>query len=115
MTSRKTSAGEPSVSDALKPGNELVAAGYALYGSATMLVLALGKGKGVHGFMYDPSLGEFILTDPNMKIPEKGNIYSINEGKIMFATLLVIRSTTTPLKRTLAVGKQPVRGGEKVF
>ncbi|CAB3244069.1 unnamed protein product [Arctia plantaginis] len=77
---RKKSDGEPTEADALQPGNELVAAGYALYGSATMMVLALGKGKGVHGFMYDPSLGEFILTDPNMRIPEKGNIYSINEG-----------------------------------
>ncbi|XP_068622588.1 fructose-1,6-bisphosphatase 1 [Battus philenor] len=77
---KKTSEGEPSEADALRPGKELVAAGYALYGSATMMVLTLGKGKGVNGFMYDPSLGEFILTDPNMRIPEKGNIYSINEG-----------------------------------
>ncbi|XP_013140502.1 PREDICTED: fructose-1,6-bisphosphatase 1 [Papilio polytes] len=77
---KKTSSGEPSESDALRPGREVVAAGYALYGSATMMVLALGRGRGVNGFMYDPSLGEFILTDPNMRIPEKGNIYSINEG-----------------------------------
>lgn len=79
--SRKKSQGEPTEADALQPGNVLVAAGYALYGSATMLVLSLGKGKGVDGFMYDPSIGEFILTDPSMKIPEKGNIYSINEGE----------------------------------
>ncbi|VVC97103.1 unnamed protein product [Leptidea sinapis] len=58
---------------------ELVAAGYALYGSATMMVLSLGHGRGVNGFMYDPSIGEFILTDPNMRVPEKGKIYSINE------------------------------------
>ncbi|XP_063829775.1 fructose-1,6-bisphosphatase 1 [Ostrinia nubilalis] len=77
---KKTSDGEPSEADALKPGNQLVAAGYALYGSATMMVLSLGKGKGVNGFMYDPSIGEFILTDPNMRIPEKGKIYSLNEG-----------------------------------
>ncbi|CAH4022902.1 unnamed protein product [Pieris brassicae] len=77
---KKTSEGEPTESDALRPGRELVAAGYALYGSATMMVLAIGKGKGVNGFMYDPSIGEFILTDPNMRIPEKGKIYSINEG-----------------------------------
>lgn len=80
---RKRSTTEPSLSDVLRPGRELVAAGYALYGSATMLVLSLGVGKGVHGFMYDPSLGEFILTDPNMRIPEKGKIYSINEGKFL--------------------------------
>lgn len=43
-----------------------------------MLVLSLGHG--VNGFMYDPSIGEFILTDPNIKIPDRGNIYSINEG-----------------------------------
>ncbi|XP_063383088.1 fructose-1,6-bisphosphatase 1 [Cydia fagiglandana] len=77
---KKQSEGEPSVADALRPGRELVAAGYALYGSATMMVLSLGTGRGAHGFMYDPSIGEFILTDPSMKIPEKGNIYSINEG-----------------------------------
>ncbi|XP_059047872.1 fructose-1,6-bisphosphatase 1 [Achroia grisella] len=77
---KKTSNGEPSVADALRPGSELVAAGYALYGSATMLVLSIGKGKGVNGFLYDPSIGEFILTDPNMRIPERGNIFSVNEG-----------------------------------
>lgn len=77
---KKSTDGEPTESDALRPGNQLVAAGYALYGSATMMVLAIGKGKGVNGFMYDPSIGEFILTDRNMKIPEKGKIYSINEG-----------------------------------
>ncbi|KAL0820987.1 hypothetical protein ABMA28_005636 [Loxostege sticticalis] len=77
---KKQTEGEPTEADALKPGNQLVAAGYALYGSATMMVLAIGKGKGVNGFMYDPSIGEFILTDPNMRIPDKGKIYSINEG-----------------------------------
>ncbi|XP_019871486.1 fructose-1,6-bisphosphatase 1 [Aethina tumida] len=66
------------VKDALKPGNKVVAAGYALYGSATMLVLSIGNG--VNGFMLDPSIGEFILTEKNMVIPNKGNIYSINEG-----------------------------------
>lgn len=77
---RKDSPGNPQEVDALRPGNELVAAGYALYGSATMVVLGLGKDKGVNGFMYDPALGEFILTDPNMTIPKRGKIYSINEG-----------------------------------
>ncbi|XP_034833132.1 fructose-1,6-bisphosphatase 1 [Maniola hyperantus] len=77
---KKTTPGEPNESDALRPGNELVTAGYALYGSATMLVLCLGRGKGVNGFLYDPSIGEFILTDPSMRIPDKGKIYSINEG-----------------------------------
>lgn len=45
-----------------------------------MVVLGL-KGSGVNGFMLDPSIGEFILTDPGMKVPPRGNIYSINEGK----------------------------------
>lgn len=68
---------KPGVKDALVSGREIVAAGYALYGSATMFVISLGDG--VHGFMLDPSIGEFILTDPNMKIKPRGKIYSVNE------------------------------------
>ncbi|MCL4132718.1 UNVERIFIED_CONTAM: hypothetical protein GTU68_051271, partial [Idotea baltica] len=75
---RKTTDTPPSVEDALQPGRTLVAAGYALYGSATMLVLSTGNG--VNGFMLDPSIGEFVLTDPNMRVKEKGKIYSLNEG-----------------------------------
>jgi len=75
---KKESAGIPTVQDALKPGRKLVAAGYALYGSATALVLSTGHG--VHGFMLDPAIGEFILTDPSMTVPSRGKIYSINEG-----------------------------------
>lgn len=75
---RKTSANEPSEKDALQPGRNLVAAGYALYGSATMLVLAMSCG--VNCFMLDPSIGEFILVDRDVKIKKKGNTYSINEG-----------------------------------
>ncbi|XP_060836707.1 fructose-1,6-bisphosphatase 1-like isoform X1 [Rhopalosiphum padi] len=71
---------ETNVENAFQPGRNMVAAGYALYGSATMMVLALGKGSGVNGFMLDPSIGEFLLTESNIKIPSKGNIYSINEG-----------------------------------
>ncbi|XP_070502105.1 fructose-1,6-bisphosphatase 1 isoform X2 [Chironomus tepperi] len=76
---KKVTDDEPNVNDALQPGRKLVAAGYTLYGSATMFVLALQTG-GVNGFTYDPSIGEFVLTDMNMRIPERGNIYSINEG-----------------------------------
>ncbi|XP_004591868.2 fructose-1,6-bisphosphatase 1 [Ochotona princeps] len=75
---RKKSTGEPSAEDALQPGRNLVAAGYALYGSATMLVLAMESG--VNCFMLDPAIGEFILVDKNVKIKKKGNIYSLNEG-----------------------------------
>jgi len=76
---KKVTDDEPNVNDALQPGRKLVAAGYTLYGSATMFVIALQSG-GVNGFTYDPSIGEFVLTDMNMTIPERGNIYSINEG-----------------------------------
>jgi fructose-1,6-bisphosphatase len=51
---RKSNDSAPTEADALQPGRNLVAAGYALYGSATMVVLALGKGSGVNGFMLDP-------------------------------------------------------------
>lgn len=75
---RKQSDGAPNLNDALQPGNKIVAAGYALYGSATAVVLSLGNG--VNCFTYDPAIGEFILTEANMRIPEQGKIYSINEG-----------------------------------
>merc|ERR1712018_910220 len=63
---------------ALQKGTNIVAAGYALYGSATMMVISVNKE--VNGFMLDPSIGEFVLTDPKMTIPKRGKIYSINEG-----------------------------------
>ncbi len=65
-------------SDFLRPGSEMVAAGYVLYGSSTMLVLTLGEG--VNGFTYDPTVGEFLLSHENITIPDSGNIYSINEA-----------------------------------
>lgn len=66
---------ESTLQAALQPGRNLVAAGYALYGSATMIVLSIGHGAGVNGFMYDPAIGEFILTEKNMRMPDRGNIY----------------------------------------
>jgi len=74
----QTSGGPASTADVLQAGNKLVAAGYGLYGSATMVVLSLGQG--VHSFMLDPSIGEFLLTESNIKIKPRGKIYSINEG-----------------------------------
>lgn len=68
----------PSLQDLLRPGNELVAAGYAMYGTGTTLVLTTGHG--VNGFSLDPTIGEFILTHRNIRIPKKGKMYSINEG-----------------------------------
>jgi fructose-1,6-bisphosphatase I len=64
--------------DFLQPGYKQVAAGYAIYGSSTMLVYTAGKG--VYGFTYDPSVGEFLLSHDNIRIPEHGKIYSVNEG-----------------------------------
>ncbi|KAE8633243.1 hypothetical protein XENTR_v10001824 [Xenopus tropicalis] len=75
---KKTTEGEPTEKDALQPGRNIVAAGYALYGSATMLVLATECG--VNCFMLDPAIGEFILVNQDVKIKKKGNIYSLNEG-----------------------------------
>jgi fructose-1,6-bisphosphatase I len=64
--------------DFLQPGSRQVAAGYIIYGSSTMLVYSTGNG--VNGFTLDPSLGEFCLSHPDIKTPEDGMIYSINEG-----------------------------------
>lgn len=64
--------------DLLQPGFRQVAAGYVIYGSSTMLVYSAGQG--VHGFTLDPSLGEFLLSHPDIRIPEKPRYYSINEG-----------------------------------
>ncbi len=66
------------VEDFLQKGKHQVCAGYIIYGSSTMLVYTVGNG--VHGFTLDPSIGEFILSHPNIKIPERGCIYSVNEG-----------------------------------
>lgn len=70
------------VEDILQCGDKLVAAGYCLYGTSTQFVLSTGGP--VNGYTLDISLGEFILTHPNMRIPKKGKIYSINEGNSIF-------------------------------
>ncbi len=62
----------------LQEGYKQVAAGYVIYGSSVMFIFSTGNG--VNGFTYDPSVGMFLLSHPNMKIPEKGKIYSINEA-----------------------------------
>jgi fructose-1,6-bisphosphatase I len=72
--------GEPTDAEFLRPGRELAAAGYVIYGSSTMLVLSTGIDRGVHGFTYDPTVGEFLLSHENIRVPEKGSTYSINEG-----------------------------------
>ncbi|GAB3318422.1 class 1 fructose-bisphosphatase [Larkinella ripae] len=69
---------EPTIDDFLQGGHEQVAAGYILYGSSTILVYTTGHS--VDGFTYDMSLGEFILSHPDIKSPEDGTIYSCNDG-----------------------------------
>ena len=69
---------EGSIKEVLRPGKELVAAGYTTYGASANLVLTTGNG--VNGFTLDNALGEFILTHPNLKIPSSRAIYSVNEG-----------------------------------
>ncbi len=64
--------------DMLQPGRKQVAAGYVVYGSSTMLVYSTGQG--VHGFTLDPSIGEFLLSHPDMKIPEFGRYLSVNDA-----------------------------------
>jgi fructose-1,6-bisphosphatase I len=76
---RKVSDGRlGTLEDFLQPGYKQVAAGYIIYGSSTMMVYT--SGQGVHGFTLDPSVGEFLLSHPNIQIPSRGKYYSINEG-----------------------------------
>ncbi len=80
---RKSEPGKPgTVDDVLQRGTEIVAAGYVIYGSSTMLVYSTGNG--VNGFTLDPSVGLFLLSHPEMKIPEGGNIYSVNEANYIY-------------------------------
>jgi fructose-1,6-bisphosphatase I len=69
---------QASLSDLLQPGRNQIAAGYILYGSSTMLVYTTGSG--VHGFTLDPTIGEFLLSHPNIRTPEVGKYYSVNES-----------------------------------
>ena len=78
---RKQSPGkEVTDDDLLQKGSQQVASGYIVYGSSTMFVYT--SGEGVHGFTLDPSLGEFFLSHGDIRIPESGSTYSINEGNI---------------------------------
>lgn len=74
---------KPDLSDFFQPGNKMLAAGYVIYGTSTMLVYTTGNG--VNGFTLDPSIGEFCLSHPDMKIPAMGKTYSYNEGNILSA------------------------------
>ncbi|MFH1321859.1 MAG: class 1 fructose-bisphosphatase [Bacteroidota bacterium] len=75
---RISSSGPATTEDFLQPGTNIVAAGYIIYGSSSMLVYSTGNG--VNGFTLDPSIGVYCLSHPDLTIPESGKIYSINEG-----------------------------------
>jgi fructose-1,6-bisphosphatase I len=75
---RKTQTGRGTLEDCLQRGADIVAAGYIVYGSSTMFVYSTGEG--VHGFTLDPSIGEFLLSHPNIRLPEKPKFYSANQG-----------------------------------
>ncbi|MCB0792925.1 MAG: class 1 fructose-bisphosphatase [Flavobacteriales bacterium] len=75
---RRLDPNKVTLDDFLQPGTQQVAAGYVIYGSSTMLVYTTGHG--VNGFTLDPSIGVFCLSHADMKIPNDGSIYSVNEG-----------------------------------
>jgi fructose-1,6-bisphosphatase I len=76
---RKITPGEHGeMADMLQPGHKQVAAGYVIYGSSTMLVYTTGQGA--HGFTLDPSIGEFLLSHPNIRIPDAGRYLSVNDS-----------------------------------
>lgn len=79
---RRTSPADGPVqeSDFLQKGTEILAAGYVVYGSSTMLVYTTGNGV-VNGFTLDPSIGEFCLSHPDLRIPENTDVYSTNQGQ----------------------------------
>lgn len=76
--SDKSKSKHAQLEDALQPGSSMLCAGYAMYGSCTMMILA--HEFGCHGFTLDPVSGEFVLTNKSLKLPQKGTIYSVNEG-----------------------------------
>ncbi|MBI3828813.1 MAG: class 1 fructose-bisphosphatase [Planctomycetes bacterium] len=87
---RKTPEGSPgTLADCLQPGKELIAAGYIIYGSSTMLVYSTGNG--VHGFTLNRMLGEFLLSHPDIKMPAKPKFYSVNQAYEPFWSPGVLR------------------------
>ena len=80
---KKESSGELGLmTDVLQPGYKQVAAGYFIYGSSTIMVYTTGDGT--HGFTLQPAIGEFLLSHTDIRIPETGKIYSVNEGNYYF-------------------------------
>ncbi|KAF2434517.1 inositol phosphatase [Tothia fuscella] len=89
--------------DLLKPGTELVASGFTMYGASAMLVITM-KGGSVNGFTLDNALGEFILSHPNMRCPQSRAIYSVNEGNSLY--------WEDPVKEYVNSLKYPTEGGK---
>ncbi|KAF2204533.1 fructose-1,6-bisphosphatase [Delitschia confertaspora ATCC 74209] len=89
--------------DLLLPGTEMVASGFTMYGASAQLVITM-KGGSVNGFTLDNSFGEFILTHPNMRIPKKRAIYSVNEGNSLY--------WEEPVKEYINSLKFPQEGGK---
>ncbi len=81
---RISQVGKGMLMDCIQPGYKQIASGYVVYGSSTMLVYTTGDG--VHGFTLDPSIGEFLLSHENIRIPSRGKIYSVNEGNYRYWT-----------------------------
>ncbi len=79
---RVSDSGDGTLEDVLQPGYKQVAAGYACYGSSTVLVYTTGNGVDI--FTYDPTVGEFFLTHEKVQIPKRGKYYSINEGNAAY-------------------------------
>ena len=91
------------VEEVLRPGTEMVGAGFTMYGASAQLVITM-KGGGVNGFTLDNALGEFILTHPNMRVPKQRAIYSVNEGNSLY--------WEAPVKEYFESLKYPGEGGK---
>jgi fructose-1,6-bisphosphatase I len=87
----------------LKPGTEMVASGFTMYGASAQLVITM-KGGNVNGFTLDNAFGEFILTHPDMRVPKTRAIYSVNEGNSMY--------WEDPVKNWCESLKNPAEGGK---
>jgi len=106
---RKSEIGtQATLEDMMQPGNEQIAAGYVLYGSSTMLVYTTGCG--VNGFTLDPSIGEFCLSHPDMKMPETGRIYAMNEGNVNICEPGIKEYIETYCQQTLPGAERPYSG-----
>ncbi|KAI0273636.1 fructose-1,6-bisphosphatase class 1/Sedoheputulose-1,7-bisphosphatase [Gloeopeniophorella convolvens] len=93
------------IQDVLRPGSQMVAAGYTMYGSSANLVLTTGNG--VNGYTLDASLGEFVLTHPDIKIPPRGKIYSFNEGNSLYFHLPTVNYLNSIKYPPAGSGKSP--------